>query len=252
MKSLRLALLACSAAAVLLAAAPDCPAADPAPKDAAEAKGARFDPVKQNLEGWTVWVEPALLPGGAHAEEGAKALRMLADHLNRISILVEGEPLANLRKMEIWIEHEHPELKAMQYHPAVTWLVGRGYDARLGKKVHIPVARHLIERGQLFKHPAVVLHELAHAYHDQILDFGYQPVIDAYEAAVESKSYEQVLLYNGRKVRHYGLTNHKEYFAEATEAYFYRNDFYPFVRGELKEHDPKMHAVLEAVWGKAG
>jgi len=49
-------------------------------------------------------------------------------------------------------------------------------------------------------------------------------------------------------VKHYGLTNHKEYFAEATEAFFYRNDFYPFVRAELKEHDATMHDVLVKVW----
>ena len=47
------------------------------------------------------------------------------------------------------------------------------------------------------------------------------------------------------------MTNHKEYFAEGTEAYFYRNDFYPFVRAELKKHDLDLHQVLEKVWGPA-
>jgi len=51
-------------------------------------------------------------------------------------------------------------------------------------------------------------------------------------------------------VKHYGASNHKEYFAEATEAYLYRNDFYPFVYGELKEHDPAGFAVMEKTWGK--
>ena len=40
-----------------------------------------------------------------------------------------------------------------------------------------------------------------------------------------------------------------EYFAEGTEAYFDRNDFYPFVRAELKEHDPVLHDLLEEIWG---
>ena len=61
--------------------------------------------------------------------------------------------------------------------------------------------------------------------------------------------YEKVLLYNGNKVRHYGLKDHKEYFAEGTEAYLHRNDFYPFVRAELKEHDPELHDLLAEVWG---
>jgi dipeptidyl-peptidase-4 len=46
------------------------------------------------------------------------------------------------------------------------------------------------------------------------------------------------------------MTNHKEYFAEGTEAFFNRNDFYPFVQAELKEHDPRLHALLEEIWGK--
>ncbi|MEE3219803.1 MAG: zinc-dependent peptidase, partial [Planctomycetota bacterium] len=62
------------------------------------------------------------------------------------------------------------------------------------------------------------------------------------------KKYEKVLLYNGRKVRHYALTNHKEYFAECSEAYFGTNDFYPFVRAELKEHDPHVYALLDEIW----
>ena len=42
--------------------------------------------------------------------------------------------------------------------------------------------------------------------------------------------------------------NAKEYFAEASEAYFGTNDFYPFVRAELKKHDPEMFRLLEKLW----
>ena len=28
------------------------------------------------------------------------------------------------------------------------------------------------------------------------------------------------------------------------------NDFFPFVRAELREHDPRMHALMESIWGK--
>ena len=58
------------------------------------------------------------------------------------------------------------------------------------------------------------------------------------------------MLYTGATVRHYGLSNHKEYFAEAAEAYFGVNDFYPFVRAELKEHDPRMFSLMEEFWGR--
>lgn len=209
-----------------------------------------FDPLVKQIEGWTVHVDPALLQG-EHGKDGKRALRMLADNLHRISILVPEPQLTKMRTLEIWIEWEHPTLKAMQYHPSRGWLVARHHDPRLAKKVHIPRARALFDRGQLIKHPAVVLHELAHAYHDQILRFDHSEILAAYRSARKSGTYDRILLYSGKMVRHYGMSNEKEYFAEGTEAYFYRNDFYPFVRAELKNHDPNLHDVLEKIWGKA-
>lgn len=210
----------------------------------------RFDPAVRDIEGWTVYIEPALLDG-EHQEEGTRALAMLANHLQRIKIPVPPDRLEKLQAIEIWIEHAHPRLGAMQYHPSKDWLVSRGHDPRLAKKVHITHAAELFSRHQMLKHPAVVLHELAHAYHDQFLGFDNPEIIAAYKKAKESGCYEKVLLYTGKRVRHYALSDHKEYFAEGTEAYFYRNDFYPFVRAELKEHDPALHDLLEKIWGPA-
>ncbi|MEE8389889.1 MAG: hypothetical protein V3S14_03710, partial [Anaerolineae bacterium] len=45
----------------------------------------------------------------------------------------------------------------------------------------------------------------------------------------------------------YALKNDKEYFAESSEAYFGTNDFFPFVRAELRRHDPEMCALLKKV-----
>jgi hypothetical protein len=210
----------------------------------------RLDPVVRDIEGWTVHVDPDLLDGEQH-ESGARALQMLANHLQRIKILVPEEPLRKLQTVEIWIEHNHPRLKAMQYHPSRQWLVANRHDPRLARKIHITQAAELFSRSQMLKHPAVVLHELAHAYHDQVLGFDHPGIIAAYKKAKEAGIYEKVLLHTGEKVRHYGLTNHKEYFAEGTEAYFYRNDFFPFVRAELKEHDPELHDLLATIWGPA-
>lgn len=220
---------------------------DPSSKAANAA--ARFDPVRRDIEGWTVHIEPALIDG-EHADEGAKALTMLANHLQRIKILVPTEPLEKLRKIELWIEHSHPKLKAMQYHPSKGWLEANGHDPRLARKVHITQARELLSREQMLKHPAVILHELAHGFHDQVLSFDDAEIIAVFERAKAAGSYEEVLLYTGKKVRHYGLSNHKEYFAEGTEAFFYRNDFFPFVRAELKEHDPALHDLLRKIWGE--
>jgi hypothetical protein len=209
---------------------------------------AHWDPVIRKMEGFTIHVDPQLLPGGEHEEEGARALDMLRGHLQRIAILITGETLEKLKTCEIWIEHAHPELSNMQYHPSEKWLTDRGYDGRLAKKVHITHAHRLLLRSQLLKHPAVVLHELAHAYHDQILGFDHPAIIEAYEKAMAAGIYDNVLLYNGERVKHYAATNHKEYFAEATESFFYRNDFYPFTAAELNEHDPGAYQLMKRIW----
>ena len=230
------------------ATVPRLSAAD-APQEGAPAKIGWIEPVEKQMEGWTVYVDPQLLDG-PFKEEGGRALAMLANHLQRIAILVPEKQLGKLREVGIWIERSHPELGSMQYHPEVEWLTQHGYDPRLVKKVHIPRAAALSSREQLLKHPAVILHELAHAYHDQVLGFDDQGILNAYQKAMKEGKYAKVLLYTGKEVRHYATTDHKEYFAEATEAYFYRNDFYPFVRAELRLHDPTGLAEMERVWGK--
>jgi hypothetical protein len=95
-----------------------------------------------------------------------------------------------------------------------------------------------------------VLHELAHAYHDQYLDFDNAEVRAAYEASKQAGGYAKALHIQGHETEHYAMTNPKEYFAELSEAYVGTNDFYPFVRGELKKHDPRAFELMEKIWGK--
>ncbi len=227
----------------------DKPAAASA-EDVAAARKHRFDPVVRNIEGWTVHIDPKLLDG-PDAEAGSEALKMLANHLQRIAVLMPEKPLAEMRKLELWIEHDHPFLNVEPgpYHPGADWLSERGHDARLGKKVHITRAASLLERHHMVKHPMVILHELVHSYHDQVLGFDEPRIKAAYEQAMKEGLYDEVLLYTGKKTRAYAATNPMEYFAEGSEAYFYKNDFYPFVRAELEAHDPRLHALLVEIWG---
>ena len=85
-------------------------AANAEPKAAKEvAKGAHYDPVIKMIEGWSVHVDPKLLKG-EHAEEGGKALKMLASHLQRIAIMIPEDRVKQLQTLGIWIEHDHPEI----------------------------------------------------------------------------------------------------------------------------------------------
>src|SRR5262245_35231919 len=49
--------------------------------------------------------------------------------------------------------------------------------------------------------------------------------------------------------RSYAMTSPMEYFAQNTEAFFSRDDFFPFTREELKRHDPEMEQLLARLWG---
>lgn len=236
------------AAILLLALAAPLPA-NPAPANPARERVGWVETRTLDLHGWKVHADQQLFKGG-EGSEGARALSMLANHLERLTILLPEKQLGQMRGFGIFIQHHHPELASMQYHPGVEWLVERGYDPRLAKMVHIPRAGDLISRSEMLKHPAVILHELAHAYHDQVLGFDEPGILAAYQAAMDKGIYEKSLLFNGQTVKHYATTNAKEYFAESTEAYLYHNDFYPFVRAELRLHDPAAFAIMEKTWGK--
>ena len=97
--------------------------------------------------------------------------------------------------------------------------------------------------------PWVVLHELAHGFHDQTIGFDDARVTAVWKKFCDSGKYQSVLTSPGPMREHYGLTNQKEFFAEMTEAYFGSNDFYPFVTGELKQAEPETFALLEEIWG---
>jgi Mlc titration factor MtfA (ptsG expression regulator) len=93
---------------------------------------------------------------------------------------------------------------------------------------------------------------LAHAYHDQVLSFKHPEIKAAYESAKASGTYNEVERFDGNKIvkdKAYAMTTPQEYFAELTEAYFGKNDFYPFNHNELKEHDPEGYALIKRVWG---
>jgi Mlc titration factor MtfA (ptsG expression regulator) len=71
-----------------------------------------------------------------------------------------------------------------------------------------------------------------------VLGFDEPRIRDAYEKFKKSGRGDKVLLFNGKRVRHYALTNPMEFFAEMTEAYFGVNDFFPFNRSPVVGNQP--------------
>lgn len=208
-----------------------------------------LDRAPKDVEGWTVHVDRRLLDG-PDAELGAKALRVLAFKLYEIKQVVPADRVKALQKAGIALDLDCPRLRSMQYHPSAGWLRENGHDPALAKKVHIPHARDLAGRMPVNQQPMVILHELAHAYHDQVLGFDDPKVKAAWVRYKEGGKGDAVRHIGGREQKHYALTNQMEFFAEMTESYFGTNDFFPFVRGELQRELPDVYSLLEEIWGK--
>jgi hypothetical protein len=201
------------------------------------------------LEGWTVRVDERLL-SGPESTTGERALKLLDARLMEIGLVMSPEPLAKLREIPIQLDLNHGALRVAQYHPSAGWLKEHGYSETLEKCVHIPNAAQFLSRYENHRMPFVLLHELAHGYHDRVLGFEEARIVAVWEKWKENmRGHEVVLMDNGTRREHYGLTNAKEFFAEMTESYLGQNDFYPFNAGELAEAHPAVYKLMGDIWG---
>lgn len=202
----------------------------------------------REIEGWTIHIDNLLLEKDPQLARTSIAL--LEGGLHDIRLMLPADKVERLQEVEFWLDFDRPGLQGMQYHPNLDWLEKHGHDPALHRCVHIPQASAMVHLRKTNYQPWVLMHELAHAYHHQVLGFGNSKIRTAFENAKKSGNYEKVMHIKGGLRRHYALTDHKEYFAEGTEAYLGTNDFFPFVRPELKTHDPELYRILEDTWGK--
>jgi hypothetical protein len=211
---------------------------------------APFDPTssyeKRTVHGFSVLVNPRLLE---HEAEAAEAFEELDAQLGRIVRAVPPGPLAKLRKVRIWMEWEAKPDGAAEFHPSKQWLGEHGYNPDKAGGIELSNARNFV-RWSRGEQPWMVFHELAHSYHFLTLGEDHPGVLDAYRHADQGKLYESVEYVKGGRQKAYAMNNPKEYFAEISEAYFGKNDFYPFDRDDLRTHDPVGYKLLQKVWGR--
>lgn len=220
------------------------------PLPAGEPARPKYEPTSnytlRNIEGWHVYINHRLLED--RKELGEKTLRLLRVKLYDVNREVADETLVRLHKIPIWLEYKNPGHQCACYHPNRQWLIDHDFNPEKAGSVEIASAETFLR--WTHQQPWMVLHELAHGYHHLFLSgYGNREIAVAYGRAVKSKSYESVLHYDNKKMRAYALQNPQEYFAELSEAWFGTNDFYPFVRAEVIEHDPETAKLLEKLWG---
>ncbi len=232
---MRIPMLLLSSILILIAAAPAtrpfAPTSDYTPK---------------TIQGWKVLISNDLQENDPVTSSACLAL---LDHkLFEVTRVIPARALEKLRQVTIWLDRDNPLTPGGAYHPSRQWLVEHGMNPEKAKCVEFGHAKNFLTWS--LDQPALVIHELSHAYHDQVLGFDHPEIRAAYQKAKAGKTYDAVLRINGRVEKAYAMNDEKEYFAELSEAYFGTNDFYPFVRSEVKKHDPEMFEVLKRVWGR--
>jgi len=202
----------------------------------------------RNIEGWTVEIDDRLLD--EEKELGELALRLLSNQLFQIAFHLPESKTEKLRTVKIRLDRTHGKLVSPQYHPSRQWLRQNGYSASLAKCVHLPDAAYYSSKQIHRIQPWFMLHELAHAWHDQFLENGFEnvPIKEAWRKTLDDGKYVNTLHIDGYETKHYALTDQKEFFAEFTEAFFGVNDFFPFNRAELKKDAPEIETLMRNVW----
>ncbi len=200
----------------------------------------------REVRGFAVLVHSEVLKHPGAAKE---AMAELDSQLKQVCAAVPENHLAALKKIRIWIEWEAKKNGAAEFHVSSGWLKDNGYNPDKLRAVEINNTRNFVKWSRRDQ-PWMVLHELAHAYHFTVLGSRYARLRAAYEQAKDRKLYDAVARAGRKdKVKAYAMTNPAEYFAELSESYFGKNDFFPFTRDELKRHDPVGFDLMEAAWG---
>ncbi|MDA1068804.1 MAG: sulfatase-like hydrolase/transferase [Verrucomicrobia bacterium] len=201
--------------------------------------------VTQLIEGWVVRVSEDLRK--QKPEETEKTLRLLKAQCQKVIEVIPATAVVYLQSIQLWVslpkEGRRPRA---EFHPSEDWLIENGMQPDKVKGVEF--TNTAIFEKEIVRMPMLLLHELAHAYHNLVLGFDHPELLRLYEQAKENGSYQRVERRNHETQMAYAITNHKEYFAECTEAFFGENDFYPFNNIDLKLHDPDMYDLLTDIW----
>ncbi len=196
------------------------------------------------IDGWTVRVSARLI---ADDDLHARTLALLGAKLLDANRAIPPAALARLRRdVVVWVERDGERFPGMCYHPSRDWLRENGFNPDKAGGIEVGDAENFLEWSR--EQPAMVIHELAHAWFDRLPRDRRRAVQQAYERAKAAGAYDRVLRASGRTERAYAMNDVQEYFAELSEAYLGTNDFFPFVRAELAQHDRAGHAAVGDAW----
>ena len=204
---------------------------------------------EETILGWRVKVNAAFR--ASNPDTIAAALALLQRELAAIVAALPPQRLTPLQATVFWLDERVHEgaaaAKAPTFHPDRGWLSAHGLNPDMAGGIELPNAQDFIDSYSW--EPWAIMHELAHVYHLRVLGENNEAIRGAFEHARDAGLYGNVKRYDGSIVpKAYALENEREYFAELTEAYFGRNDYFQFTRDELAQYDPTGFAMIRKMW----
>jgi len=223
----------------------------PAPKSSAKGK-ITVQPVPgykhMTIEGFNLLVNREVLENNDDASYGRKPLDVLELELKIVTSIMTRSALDVLRKLLIWVEWDESEAQrnavAVYYGGHQLALLKQGKHPLKANNITVLRMKRLTEEHQPKKDVGrcVLLHEIAHAVHHQLIGFDNAAIKTAYQQALDRALVDKSV---------YAATNDKEFFAEMTCTYLDRLNYYPHTRAELEKHDPVTYRLMKSTWGQA-
>jgi hypothetical protein len=207
---------------------------------------------KRVIEGFTLLVHKDVLAKQKNSDYERKPLDVLELELKTIVRVMNAKALKVLRQALIWVDwNEEVELSSGRKGNAVAVYYGGHQAAMLRKGEHalragsvsILSMKKLTEEHQPSRDSGrcVILHEISHAVHHQLIGYENPQIKAAFQQAMERNLYDKTM---------YAATNEKEFFAELSCAYLDKLNYYPRTRQDLRKHDPVTYKLMETVWGE--
>ena len=193
------------------------------------------------IQGWKVLVNKGLLEKDSkHFEAGQKALEKFHDDFYTLTKMLQTARLRDIQSTPVWLEvdttvsSDGSRKPCFHYHPGLKWLIDNDYNPAKHKCVEIGKAATYARQGD--RSQRVMLHELAHSYHNRFLGFGDKAILSAYKTAKASGKYPKKI---------YAMSDFKEYFACLTVWCFDTADR----RETAQDRDPEGMKLVAKIWG---
>ena len=193
------------------------------------------------IAGWKVNVEQTL----NNESRTHVVLEFLEQKLREAEKVLPEQYLSKLKAVPIWLSENNGQDVEFYFYERRVYQ--GDFDPEKFGGIEIQNINNFLELIEYDK--SIMIHELAHAYHQMNYEKIDKLIVRAYKNAHQENLYKKPEVRRNRKARGvYAAASPYEYFAELSAIYFAGNYYYPFDHFDLKKHDRKGFDMIEQAW----